>query len=197
MLGLSYERRLSHLREYLSVLKPLLAGQPVKYRAEEYQVNMSLNPPGATPVPIVMGALGPKMLELCGREATGTITWMAGRKALQEHVVPRITGAAKETGCPPPRIIAGVPLAIVNDTSAAREVATRMFHVYRDLPAYRAMLDRGDAAEPVDVALVGDPPTIKDEIKRLEDIGVTDLCAFVFRAESGAFERTIDFLGSL
>ena len=72
----------------------------------------------------------------------------------------------------------------------------RVFQVYRDLPAYRTMLDRGGAAEPVDVALVGDPATVKDEIKRLEDIGVTDLCAFVFHAEPDAFERTIDFLGN-
>ena len=185
------------MREYLSVLKPLLAGQPVKYRGEEYQLNISRNPPGAAPVPIVMAALGPKMLQLCGREATGTITWMAGRKTLQEYVIPRITEDAKEAGCPPPRIIAVVPLAIVNDVAAARAVAAKVFRVYGDLPAYRAMLDRGDAAEPVDVALVGYPATIKDEIRRLEDLGVTDLCAFVFGAESGAFERTIDFLGSL
>jgi len=197
MFGLSYKRTLSHMREYLSVLKPLLAGEPVKYRGEEYQVNMSLNPPALTPVPIVMAALGPKMLELCGREATGTITWMAGRKALSEHVVPRITNAAKEAKCPPPRVIAGVPLAIVNDVAAARTIAAKVFHVYRDLPAYRTMLDRGDAAEPIDVALIGNSATIKDEIKRWEDIGITDLCAFVFRAESGSFDRTIDFLGSL
>ncbi|MBV8136298.1 MAG: TIGR03564 family F420-dependent LLM class oxidoreductase [Deltaproteobacteria bacterium] len=197
MFGLSYKRTLSHMREYLSVLKPLLAGEPVKYRGEEYQVNMSLNPPAVIPVPIVMAALGPKMLELCGREATGTITWMAGRKALSEHVVPRITNAAKEAKCPPPRVIAGVPLAIVNDVAAARTIAAKVFHVYRDLPAYRTMLDRGDAAEPIDVALIGNSATIKDEIKRWEDIGITDLCAFVFRAESGSFDRTIDFLGSL
>jgi 5,10-methylenetetrahydromethanopterin reductase len=197
MFGLSYKRTLSHMREYLSVLKPLLAGEPVKYRGEEYQVNMSLNPPAVIPVPIVMAALGPKMLELCGREATGTITWMAGRKALSEHVVPRITNAAKEGKCPPPRVIAGVPLAIVNDVAAARTIAAKVFHVYRDLPAYRTMLDRGDAAEPIDVALIGNSATIKDEIKRWEDIGITDLCAFVFRAESGSFDRTIDFLGSL
>ena len=42
---------------------------------------------------------------------------------------------------------------------------------------YRAMLDRGDAAELVDVALVDDAATIRDEIKHLETIGVTDLCA--------------------
>jgi 5,10-methylenetetrahydromethanopterin reductase len=152
MFGLSYERKLSHMREYLSVLKPLLAGEQVKYRGEEYHVNMILKPPGATPVPIVMAALGPKMLDLCGREATGTITWMAGQKALREHVLPRITAAAKEAGCPPPRVIAGVPLAIASDVVAAREVAAKVFQVYRDLPAYRAMLDRGGAAEPVDVA---------------------------------------------
>jgi F420-dependent oxidoreductase-like protein len=197
MFGLSYARRLSHMREYLSVLKPLLRGEPVKYRGEEYQVNLSLKPPGATPVPVVMAALGPKMLEVCGREATGTITWMAGHKALSEHVIPRITTAAREAGCSPPRVIAGMPIAIADDTVKAHEVAAKVFQVYRDLPAYRTMLDRGGAAEPVDVALVGDPATVKGELKRLEDIGVTDLCAFVFHAEPGAFERTIDFLSSL
>ena len=197
MFGLSYERTISHMCEYLSVLKPLLAGESANYRGKEYRVNISLKPPGARPVPVVMAALGPKMLELCGREAKGTITWMAGRKALKEHVVPRITAAANEAKCPPPRIIAGVPLAIASDVVAAREVAAEVFEIYRDLPAYRDMLDRGAAAEPLDVALVGDPATLKGEIERLEDIGVTDLCAFVFHAEPGAFERTIDFLSSL
>jgi len=93
--------------------------------------------------------------------------------------------------------VEGVPLAIASDVVAARDVAAKVFEVYRDLPAYRAMLDRGGAAEPVDVALVGDPATVKGEIKRLEDSGVTDLGALVFHAESGAFERTIDFLSSL
>ena len=45
--------------------------------------------------------------------------------------------------------------------------------------------------------LAGEAGVLKDEVKRLEDIGVTDLCAFVFHADATAFERTIDFLGSL
>lgn len=197
MYGLSYARRLRHMREYLAILKPLLRGEPVKYKGEEYQVNMSLNVQGATPVPVVLAALGPEMLALAGREAAGTVTWMAGHRALREHVVPRITTAAREAGCPPPRVIAGMPVVIASDTVKAREVAARVFQVYRDLPAYRTMLNREGVQEPVDVALVGDSDTVKGEIKRLEDIGVTDLCAFVFHAELGAFERTIDFLGSL
>lgn len=197
MLGLSYARRISHMKEYLAVLKPLLHGEPIKYRGEEYRVNLELKPPGATPVPIIMAALGPQMLALCGRETTGTLTWMAGHKALKEHVVPRITTAARGAGRPAPRVIAGMPIAIANDTTKACDVAAKVFAIYRDLPAYRTMLDREGAAEPVDVALVGDVATVKEEIQRLEDIGVTDLCAFVFHAEPGAFERTIDFLASL
>ena len=197
MYGLSYERRVSHMREYLSVLKPLLRGETVKYQGKEYRVHFSLKVPDATPVPVALAALGPQMLDLCGREATGTITWMAGEKALREHVVPRITTAAREAGCPPPRIIAGMPLAIATDRATALEVAAKVFQVYRDLPAYRTMLNREGAQEPVDVALVGDPVRVKGELKRLEDVGVTDLCAFVFHAEPGAFERTIDFLSSL
>ncbi len=42
-----------------------------------------------------------------------------------------------------------------------------------------------------------DAATVSADIKRLEDLGVTDLCGFVFQAEADVFERTVDFLGSL
>ena len=42
-----------------------------------------------------------------------------------------------------------------------------------------------------------DAATVSADIKRLEDLDVTDLCGFVFQAETDAFERTVDFLGSL
>ena len=197
MYGLSYARQVTHMQEYLAVLKPLLRGEPVKYKGQEYHVNMNLQVHGATPVPLVLAALGPKMLDLAGREAAGTVTWMASHRALREHVVPRITAAAREARNPSPRVIAGMPIAIASDTVKAREVAARVFHVYGGLPAYRAMLNREGVQNPDDVALIGDPATVAGEIRRLEDIGVTDLCAFVFHAEPGAFERTIGFLSSL
>jgi hypothetical protein len=59
------------------------------------------------------------------------------------------------------------------------------------------MLDRGGLGEPPEVALIGSTATVSDSLKRLEDIGVTDLCAFVFNADDGAYERTVDYLGSL
>lgn len=197
MFGLPYIRHMAHMRDYLSVLKPVLRGEAVKYQGEEYRANLEVAVPGADPVPLVLAALGPKMLDLCGREAQGTVTWMAGHKALKEHVVPRITAAAQAAGAPAPRVIAGVPMAISHDRQNALEVAAKVFAIYGQLPAYRDMLDRGGAQAPVDMILAGDTSVIKDEVKRLEDIGVTDLCAFVFHADDTAFERTVDFLGSL
>ena len=53
------------------------------------------------------------------------------------------------------------------------------------------------AGDPTEVALIGDAATVSGEIKRLEDLGVTDLCGYAFQADTDAFERTVDFLGSL
>ena len=197
MYGMPYTRHLSHMREYMAVLKPLLEGQPVKHHGEEYRADITLAVKGAKPIPVVLAALGPKMLDFAGRESAGTLTWMAGHTAFREHVVPRITAAAKDAGRPAPRVIAGMPLAITDDVDGALKVAAKVFAIYRKLPAYRAMLDRGGLGEPPEVALIGDTATVADEIKRLEDTGVTDLCAFVFKADESAFERTVDFLGSL
>ena len=52
-------------------------------------------------------------------------------------------------------------------------------------------------SQPTEVALIGDAATVSGEIKRLEDLGVTDLCGYAFQADADAFERTVDFLGSL
>src|SRR4029450_7770110 len=73
LLGLSYQRRASHMREYLEVLGPLLRGEPCDYKGEEYRVQVGLQVPGAAPVPVLVAALGPAMLRLAGRLAAGTI----------------------------------------------------------------------------------------------------------------------------
>lgn len=145
----------------------------------------------------MLAALGPKTLDLCGREATGIVTWMAGHTALKAHVVPRITAAAKAAGTPPPRVIAGVPIAITKNRDKALQVAAQVFAIYGQLPAYQQMLSRGGAKDPMEMILAGEPDAIRGEVKRLADVGVTDLCAFVFHADDTAFERTVEFIGTL
>ena len=69
--------------------------------------------------PVVLAALGERMLGIAGREAAGTILWMTGFGAIERHVVPKLRAAASEAGRPEPRVIAGMHIALTNDAGAA------------------------------------------------------------------------------
>jgi len=194
MLGLSYAHPAEQMREYLEVLMPAVAGKPVKFEGRHYRVQGQLQVGGAGPVPVVVAALGPKLLEVAGRLADGTATWMTGLRTLAEHTVPAITKAARAAGRPAPRVIAALPIALTRDPAGAREVANKVFAIYGQLPSYRAMLDREGAASPGDVGIAGDEAVLRAGLGRLRDAGVTHFVASLFPAEAGCVERTRAFL---
>ena len=153
--------------------------------------------PGAERVPVMVAALGPVMLKLAGELADGTITWMVGPKTMGEHIVPRIRKAAENGGRPEPTIVGSFPIVLTNKPDEARESIGKSLAMYGTLPSYRAMLDREGVAGPGDIAIAGDENALRGEIKRLEDMGVTDFNASIMPVEEGAFERTLEFLASL
>lgn len=197
MLGLSYAAPARQMREYLGVLMPLLRGEPAKFEGRLYRVQATLTVAGGTPVPCLVAALGPRMLEVAGRLADGTATWMTGIRTLAEHTVPTIRRAARDAGRPEPRVVAALPIALCSKPEAARDVANRLFQIYGTLPSYRAMLDREGAARPGDVGLYGDEAALRAGLDRLRDAGVTDFAASLFPAEEGCVARTRAFLRSL
>jgi len=143
-----------------------------------------------------VAALGPRMLRLTGERADGTITWMTGPKTLEGHVIPTLFAAAKDAGRPQPRVTVSLPIALTSDPDAARGIANRVFQIYGTLPSYRAMLDREGAAQPGDVAIVGDEAALRAGLRRLAQIGVSDFAASLFPAEDGSEARTRAFLKS-
>ncbi len=195
VLGLSYARRASHMREYLEVLGPLLRGEPARFHGEEYRVDLTLDVPEAQPVPVLIAALGDRMLRIAGRSAAGTILWMTGPRTIESHIAPKLRAAAREAGRPEPRIVAGVQIALTSDPGAAIERLTRSMAVYGQLPSYRAMLDK-EGAEPADLALVGDEKALDAGLARLRDVGVSDFEAVIVPVEDGADERTLQYLES-
>jgi F420-dependent oxidoreductase-like protein len=199
MMGLSFARSYSHMKEYLAVLRPLVESGSVQHWGEEYRVNVQLAVPGARPCPILVAALAPRMLALAGAVADGTITWMTGQKTIREHTAPRIREAATKAGRPAPRIVVGLPIAVTREVAAARESAARSFLVYGALPSYRAMLDREGVEGPADVALVGDESAVGEQLRRLAEAGATDFLAAPFRVEGDAeaVERTRALLSRL
>ncbi|MBW1883112.1 MAG: TIGR03564 family F420-dependent LLM class oxidoreductase [Deltaproteobacteria bacterium] len=196
MFGLSYERPAKHMREYMAVLGPLLRGEPVDFQGEQYRVKLGLEVPGATPVPVLIAALGDQMLRIAGRSSDGSILWMTGPDTIESHIGPKLRAAASAAGRAAPRIVAGLPIVLTNNADAVRERIGKMLAMYGQLPSYRAMLDKEGAAGPEEVAIVGDESALDAAMARLRDIGVTDFDAAIIPAEDGAVERTLDFLAS-
>ncbi len=194
MLGFSYDKPARHMREYLSVLGPLMRGETVAHSGDQYNVNLTLTVPDAGEVPILVAALGPQMLKLTGELADGTITWMTGPRTLEDHIVPSLGGAADAAGKPSPTVAAGFPIVVTNDVDAARETIGNTLAMYGQLPSYRAMLDREGIAGPAEIALAGDENSLRSSLQRLKDIGVTHFCAAIVPTDDGAYERTLEFL---
>ena len=194
--GMSFDKPIRHMREYLEVLMPLLADQKVHFSGDTYTCKAQIAVPGA-PVPKVMvAALGPQLLAVTGRLCDGTITWMVGPETLAHHTVPIISEAASSAGRPAPEIVAGIPVCVTDDIDAARERAAKGFAMYGTLPSYRAMLDREGYAGPGDIALIGDEDTVGEAIAKFETAGVTTFAASRFGSR-GDRERTTAFLQSL
>src|ERR1700680_2418637 len=177
MYGYDFGNPVRHMREYLAVLLPLLDGQQAEFSGETLSANIGLDTPAPGRVPVLIAALGSRMLRLAVEAAGGHVLWMTGPPTVREHIVPEITTAAKAAGRPSPRVVCVLPVCVTDDPDGARARAAEVFAIYGELPSYRAMLDREGAAGPADVALVGDEDVVAAQITALADAGVTDFVA--------------------
>jgi F420-dependent oxidoreductase-like protein len=194
-LGYSYERPAAFLREYLEVLIPALAGEPVEHHGR-FTTTGQVTIPGAPAPPVVTAALGPQMLDVAGELTDGTITSWAGPKALEQHIIPRLTRAATRAGRPAPQVIAGLPVVLTSDPEPVREQLAASFEMAGQAPAYRAVLEREGAAGIGDVCLVGDEADIEKQLRRFSEIGVTEFVVSS-KGDTATAARTTEFLASL
>lgn len=197
MFGLSYDKPVRHLREYLSVLMPLSRNEPANFDGQMYKVHAGISAKGSTGFPVVVAALGEQMLRVTAALADGTLTWCTGPATLAGHTVPTITRAAEEFGRPAPRVIAALPVCVTEDRAAAAARAAETFAAYGALPSYRAMLDREGVAGPADIAIIGSTGEVQERIAALEGIGVTDFAAVEFGATPDEAAATRDALKGL
>ncbi len=196
MYGYSFDRPARYMREYLSILLPLLDRQRVSFTGETMRASISLSVPSEGRVPVLLAALAPQMLRLAGERTDGTVLWMTGPATVSSHIAPAINAAAEAAGRPRPRVVCILPVCVTDDPGAARARAADVFAIYGQLPSYRAMLDREGAAGPADVAIVGGEDTVAAQIGALAQAGVTDFVAGEF-ARGAEAVRTRTLLTSL
>jgi F420-dependent oxidoreductase-like protein len=178
MLGLPYGRPVPTMRAYLDVLDQALSGPgPVDVENDLFRVHNPLDITDVQPTPVLLAALGPLMLRLCGERADGTILWLADERAIGTHVVPHLTRAAQAAGRPAPRVVAGVPVCLCGDQEVAIAVdrANRILSEAEVSPNYQKLLDLGDARSVGDILAAGSESTIRTRLHAFADAGVTDL----------------------
>ena len=178
MLGLPYEQPAGYTRDYLEVLNAAMSGPgPVDVENGTFTVhNPTALGAGVRP-PVLLAALGPVMLRLAGEYADGTVLWMADERSIGDHIAPRINQAAENAGRPAPRIIAGIPVCLCENSriDEAKDRANRILAEAETSPNYQKLLDRGDARNVGDLCAAGDEEAILARFKQFADAGVTDL----------------------
>jgi F420-dependent oxidoreductase-like protein len=180
-LGLSYAAPGQHTDEYVQILSGLLRGEHVTFAGREFRVDAGPLPlPDGAQIPVLVGALGSRLLRVAGSYTAGTILWMANAPAIETHVAPVIRKAAADGGRPAPRIVAGLPVAVHDDVAEARSAAARLYRVYGELPNYQRILSRGGIGGPADAVIVGDEDSVAVQVRALFEAGATDVWAAPF-----------------
>jgi F420-dependent oxidoreductase-like protein len=199
--GLSYDHPGRSTEEYVRILAALLRGEPVDVDGADWTVHTGGRAVAPQlPVPVLVSALGPRLLRVAGELADGTVLWMAPAKAIETHVAPKVVAAAAAAGRLAPRIVAGLPIAVHDDEAEARSAAVTYSTAYAGMANYQRILEIGDKTAPADAAIVGDERAVTSQLQALLDAGATDIWAAVFPVgedKRASRQRTTDLLKSL
>lgn len=195
-LGYSYERPAQYLREYLEILIPALAGEPVDYHGNQLTAVGQVDLPTAPAPAVVLAALGPRMLGFAGSMSDGTITTWTGPKTLEHSIVPRVTAAATAAGRPAPQVVAGLPVMVTSDPDAGRESIAAAFALAGQEPAYRTVLAAEGVTSVADVSIVGDEEHVAAQLRRFAEAGVTEFAAMPYGG-SDTVKRTTALLSEI
>lgn len=199
--GLSYDHPGRSTEEYLRILTGVLRGDTVDFDGEDWTARSdgrAVTP--AHPVPVLVAALGPRLLRVAGEVADGTVLWMASPRAIEIHIAPKVHDAAAAVGRPMPRIVAGLPVAVHDDETEARAAAAAHAATYAAMENYQRILEIGNASTPADAAIVGDESAVRAQLRSLLDAGATDVWAAVFPVgddRAASLRRTMDLLKEL
>ncbi len=172
--GESYDRPFSRVSEFLDALIPLLDGHSADVAGEQVFAKGWLTI-DADPCPILLAALGPRMLELAGRLTAGTSVGSCGPRTIATHIAPAINAAAERAGRPPPRIVALVGVCVTDDPEGVRAHGREQARLYDSFPSYRKALDREGVLSGADLTLAGSIDDISEGLDTYATAGATDL----------------------
>lgn len=159
--GIDYDKPLSFMRSYLDAMDEAL------YTAV----------PPEQPVPRVLAALGPKMLELAAARTAGAHPY---------NTTPEHTASARATLGPDAILAVEQKVMLTTDASTARETGAKVLKFYSRAPGYRnAWLRMGFTEEDIDglspklvdgLVAWGDVDAIEARLREHAEAGASHVC---------------------
>jgi F420-dependent oxidoreductase-like protein len=173
-MGIAWDRPFSFTREFVDGMQPLLDGLEANVEGEQLTTRAKLDIE-APPTPILLAALGPRMLRFAGERLEGTTLGQCGPRTIENYVIPRLEEGAERAGRPTPRVMALVRICVTDDRAAALPLARAISARYQAFPSYAAVIAKEGLDDPADLHLIGSWQQVLDGLAAYAEAGVTDL----------------------
>jgi 5,10-methylenetetrahydromethanopterin reductase len=156
MYGIDFDRPISHLAEYVDIVKTLLSTGTVQHKGDRFKVRGFLDVKDGGNPPVLLSALKEQACRLAGRVADGVLPWLTPPVYVREVIEPNVAAGAAVAGrSEAPPIIAECPAVLETDFDRVREVVTTDLAVYPQMPFYGDIFVRIGAAPSVEEAAKG------------------------------------------
>ncbi|MYR46542.1 LLM class flavin-dependent oxidoreductase [Streptomyces sp. SID5910] len=142
LLGTPYASPLTAAREYLTIVRGLLAGETVDVDGEYFSCHAAMVPAVAPRVDLGLGVLRPGMARLAGAAADVAVTWLTPPAYLRDTVRPAMTEGAEKAGRATPRLSAIVPVALERPDRDPAELVLASNSRHMQAPHYIDMLKK-------------------------------------------------------
>ncbi len=136
VLGLSWDKPFSYVAEFIDALEPLLAGEAADTDGEQISAHAELGIE-AGPTPILLAALGPRMLRFAGGRLAGTTLGQCGPRTISSYILPHLQAGAERAGrTSGVRVMALVRICVTDDIAGAKVLAREIAAQYQSNPSY-------------------------------------------------------------
>ncbi len=206
--GLPFNKPLSHLREYVTVLNGLLNEGSIDFDGEQISAHARLAQP--TQVRVMISALRSGSFRLSGELTEGGISWMCPLPYIRDVATPAQQEGADAADRPKPAMIVHTPIVVSEDRDAVRAAARQQFGFYQRLPFYSRMLQAAGYEEAADeeftdrmadgLIISGSANEVGDRVRSIGEYGVDEMLAAIVQLPEGGSEarrRTLELLGEI
>ena len=203
--GQVYERPVRAMREFVTILRRILSGEPVTFEGEIFSVEgfqLQMQPP-EQPARIYMAAIGPQMCRLAGELADGVLGYCYSLEYLRDTVLPNLRAGAEradrtldgfDVACGFPAIVTpddsglqqikGQVMMFATAGSSSPEYASSFAAAGYDVAGIQERVDAGDVAGALALVddgmadaltLAGSTENVRSRIEAYREAGLTSI----------------------